>query len=221
MSEEQRKYRSDTEILYSLLNVIISSGIRGVKKTHLMYRTNLNSKMLQRYMNMLEESGIIYEEKRGKQKIVKLSPKGSIAYSSLESLMRILQPVRESEETVFIKNELNRFLKKGWDVSFDTIVPGKSGLEHKSDALMVRNGKRVMVKLIIGTSLMGEAALLVSFYGDILDTGSKGIVITDHPELEKIVPDKLKDDIAVIEYRPLATIFDRVSEALEKLLSSA
>jgi predicted transcriptional regulator len=217
ISEELRKYRSDTEILYGLLKVIVSAGARGIKKTHLMYRTNLNSKMLQRYMDILTEANVVVEEKRGKQKIVRLSPKGSIVYSSLEQLMTALFPQEEDEFTKFAKNEFKRFLKEGWDVSTETIVPGKSGLEYKPDVLLVKNGKRVLVKFILGQGDLGAVSQLVIFYSEVLDTGSTGLVVTDKPEIRNVIPEKLSEDVIVIDTRPLDTLYERVKEALEKI----
>ncbi len=216
LSEESRKYRSDTEILYEILKVIVSSGEGGIKKTHLMYRTNLNSKMLQRYLDMLQNANIIEENQYGKQKIVRLSPLGKTAYASLKTLIQILFPREEPEEIDYIKAELKKLTKDGWDVSFDKIVTGKTGADYLPQALIVKKGKRYLVKFIIGSNSMDAGISLMNFLLEVLDTRSKGIVITDKPEIEDIILDKLRDDVKIVASRPIENLLERVKKALEE-----
>ncbi|MGB9785096.1 MAG: winged helix-turn-helix domain-containing protein, partial [Fervidicoccaceae archaeon] len=68
-----------------MMSVIVSGGEQGIKKTHLMYKTNLNSKMLQKYLDILEKGGLITEITLGKQKLVKLTSAGVMAFSALQT----------------------------------------------------------------------------------------------------------------------------------------
>lgn len=214
--DEIRKYRSDTEILYEILRVIVSAGERGIKKTHLMYKTNLNSKMLSRYLEILKASNAIEEIKFGKQKIVRLSPLGKTAYASLKTLVSILFPPTPPQELEFIKAELLKLGKAGWNIRFDRIVTGKSGADHKPDAVMTKEDKRYLIGIFMGSTSMEARILLLNFMVSVLDTRSRGIVITDNEEIMNVVPEKIKEDVIVIPSRPLDTLVDRILDAIEK-----
>ena len=215
MVEEGRRYRSDTEIFYEILKTIIDAGEFGIKKTHLMYKTNLNSKMLARYLKILEDAKIVEEEKFGKQKIVKLSPLGKTAYAALRMLVSILKPARPPQEVEFIKEELRRLCKRGWTVRYDTVVSGRTGADYLPDAVIFKDLDQYLVGIFVGSSSMESQILLVNFIVSVIDTRSKGIVITDDEKLVKAVPEKLRDDIKVVPARPLETLAERVAEAIE------
>ncbi len=211
-----KRYRSDIEIFYEILKNIIDAGEFGIKKTHLMYKTNLNSKMLAKYLNILKEAGVIEEEKFKKQKLVKLSPLGKTAYAALRILMTILKPMKPRQEVEFIKEELMRLTKKGWMVRSGIAIDGRTGADYLPDVIIRRKMKTYMVRILLGNSSMESQLLLVNFMVAVIDTGCKGIVITDDERLANLIPDKLKDDIKVVSTRPLETLADRVAEVIEE-----
>jgi predicted transcriptional regulator len=81
------KNRSRTEIIYDLVKA--TKG--GAKKTHLMYKANLNYTVLEQYLNFLQESGLIREE-NGAERLYFATGKGLkflTMYEELASLAAI------------------------------------------------------------------------------------------------------------------------------------
>jgi len=56
-------YRNRFEIVKDILSVLDFAGIRGSKKTHIMYGANLSYKLLERYIREVLESGLVYSER--------------------------------------------------------------------------------------------------------------------------------------------------------------
>lgn len=213
--EEERKYRSDTEILYEILHTIMSSGDRGIKKTHLMYKTNLNSKMLARYLDMLLRANLIEEVQFGKHKIVRLTPLGKHAYVNLRVLKKLLFDTEEPREMSYVKSELTKLGKYRWNIHFGRIILGRSGLEYLPTATMVKDtGGRYMIDVYLGVRGLEARALLMHFLMGVADSGYKGLVLAEEPELEKAVPSRLKDMVIVLPLRPLDTLLERVLKAI-------
>lgn len=214
--EEERKYRSDTEILYEILHVIMSAGDRGIKKTHLMYKTNLNSKMLARYLDMLLKADLIEEIRHGKHKIVRPAPLGKLAYVNLRILKKILFEAEEPRELNHIRQELRKLGKQRWNIHFGRIVLGKSGLEYKPTAVATRERDRFLIDVYLGLHGLESRALLLHFIMSLVDTDSKGIVVTDDKDLERAVPQRLRDIVWIVPVRPLDTLLERVLEVMER-----
>ena len=213
--EEERKYRSDTEILYEILHVILATGDRGIKKTHLMYKTNLNSKMLARYLDMMLKAGLIEEIKLGKHRIVRVAPLGKLAYANLRILKKILFEAEEPKEMNFIKTELRKLGKQRWNIHFGRIVLGKSGLEYMPTAVATRDRDRFLIDVYLGLQGLESRALLLHFLMSLIDTDSKGIVITEEKDLERAIPPRLRDIVWIVPARPLQDLYERVLEVME------
>lgn len=215
VEEERRRYRSDIEILLEILEHIVSAGDRGIKKTHLMYKTNLNSKMLAKYLDMLIKAECIEEVHFGKLKVIRLRPAGKRAYTSLKVLASVLFPKKEPPEVEFVKEELEKLGPLGWNVKFNRDVIGKSGMEHKPDVIVSKDAERYLVYLAYGKGEVENRILLLDAIIAVLDTGSKGIVISDREEdLARAVPEELKGRFHVIAGKPLESLLDRILVAL-------
>jgi len=183
-----------------MMSVIVSGGEQGIKKTHLMYRTNLNSKMLQKYLNILEKGGLITEVTIGKQKLVKLTSAGMMAYSALQTLNNLLNfsvaigGLGEQQKSRYLE-ELN---KAGFLVSFGKAVLGRSGMQYQPDAIMEVKGESYLVKIIVGKKGFESNIEFLNFALMLVDSEKKGVLITDNADLEKSIPKKLADDIKFV-----------------------
>lgn len=81
----RRKKRSSIQIVISILE-----GCRsGVKKTKLLYVTNLSSRPFYKYMKVLEESGLIYFEPSTREYI--LAPKGRNVLEKSKRYLELLE----------------------------------------------------------------------------------------------------------------------------------
>ncbi|MEM1619308.1 MAG: winged helix-turn-helix domain-containing protein [Fervidicoccaceae archaeon] len=207
---EKRKYRSDVEILYEIMSTVAASGDRGVKKTHLMYRTNLNSKMLSRYLDLLKSADCIEEIAVAKSKLVKMRPAGRKALIALKALYRILYPPKRSAEEEFIVRELQKLGEMGWNVKIGREVMGRSGADYKPTAVLVREGERYLVQVILGLEETEAKLELLDLIMSALDSNSKAIAVTDRIEIASITPEPAKALVKVVESRPMETLIERI-----------
>ncbi|MEM0046004.1 MAG: winged helix-turn-helix domain-containing protein [Fervidicoccaceae archaeon] len=216
MAKDERKYRTDTEILNEMMSVIVSGGEQGIKKTHLMYKTNMNSKMLQKYLNILERGGLITEVSIGKQKLVKLTSTGVLAYSALQSLSNMLAMSagtrQYAEQLSWYVGELS---KAGLQVYTGKTILGKTGMQYLPDAIADVKGEGYLVKFIIGKRGFESNIELLNFILMLIDSERKGILITDNADLEKSIPRKLADDIKFVFVISPEKIGERVKAALQ------
>jgi len=81
---------------------------------------------------------------------------------------------------------------------------------------MTKEDKRYLIGIFMGSTSMEARILLLNFMVSVLDTRSRGIVITDNEEIMNVVPEKIKEDVIVIPSRPLDTLIDRILDAIEK-----
>ncbi|MCI4396973.1 MAG: hypothetical protein JHC28_05380 [Thermoprotei archaeon] len=199
-----------------MMSVIVSGGEQGIKKTHLMYKTNLNSKMLQKYLNILERGGLITEISLGKQKLVKLTPLGIFAYSSLKALSNILSltggVISSSEQT---SKYLDELAKTNLPISSGKSVLGKSGIMYYPDAIVDVKGESYLVKFIMGKKGFESSIEFLNFVLMVVDSEKKGLVITDNPDIEKIVPKKLAEDLKVVSVISPEKIAEKVKAILQ------
>ena len=81
------KRRNDIEISAEILKV----ALHGAKKSHIVYRANLNFEVVKRYLKRLNESGLINLPSIG-NRIFKTTPKGREyihRYENLNNYMKV------------------------------------------------------------------------------------------------------------------------------------
>lgn len=82
------KKRSESDIIY----VLLSEAKVGIKKTRLMYRTNMSNTQLTRYLNILMEKDIIEEKPlnpHGKKYCI--TEKGEQLFDPLKTVIKLLR----------------------------------------------------------------------------------------------------------------------------------
>ncbi|MGC8563453.1 MAG: winged helix-turn-helix domain-containing protein [Fervidicoccaceae archaeon] len=216
MARDERKYRTDTEIIYEMMSVIVSGGEQGIKKTHLMYKTNLNSKMLQKYLDILEKGGLITEITLGKQKLVKLTSAGVMAFSALQTLSTLLNiPAGIGSATNQKSKYLDELSKTGFPVSTGKTILGRTGMQYQPDAIIEIKGESYPVKMIVGKKEFEGNIEFLNFILMLVDGEKKGILITDNANLEKSIPKKLADDIKFIHVISPEKVAEKVKAAFQ------
>ncbi|WP_272985623.1 winged helix-turn-helix domain-containing protein [Fervidicoccus fontis] len=214
-TEEERKYRSDTEILYEIMNVISSGGDFGIKKTHLMYKTNLNSKMLQKYLDILQRNGLIIEENKGKQKIIKMTPKGKSAYFSLKMFSSYLNIVQTPQEIVEIYERLRGLKGENVNINYNSMLLGKSGIEYAALVVITKEKDRYVVGHVLSKNKLDMVVDLMQYIIMMLDTNSKIILIVSDESISKIIPEKLENDIKIIPLEPKENLIERIRNSIK------
>jgi len=214
-AEARRKYRLDVEILYDILSSVVESGEFGIKKTHLTYKTNLNSRMLAKYLDLLEKADCVEEVKFGKLRLVRLKPRGMRVYSALRVLYNTLFSEREPPEAVFAKKEVeSKLAKKGFYVKTGHFVIGASGLEHQPDLIAYREATRYMIYLAVGRSELENRIIYLDALTAAADVGSRCIFVTEVESLARSVPERLRDRLFVVAARPLDDLAERIAKVM-------
>jgi len=73
--EVQTRRRSDVKVLVDILVV----GLKGAKKTEIVYKANLNFKIAKKYLDFLAAKGLLTEDSfRGAKKIYQTTEKGKM-----------------------------------------------------------------------------------------------------------------------------------------------
>lgn len=199
-----------------MMSVIVSGGEQGIKKTHLMYKTNLNSKMLQKYLNILEKGGLITKITLGKQKLVRLTSSGVMAYSALQTLSNLLNLTGGTGGQLDQKGRyLEELGKAGFSISTGKTILGKTGMQYQPDAILEVKGESYPVKFIIGKKGMESTIEFLNFMLMLVDGEKKGILITDNSDLEKSIPKKLADDIKFVYVISPEKVVEKVKAVLQ------
>lgn len=207
----RRKYRSDVEIFWEIMQAVLASGERGIKKTHLMYRTNLNSKMLAKYLDVLLKGRAIEELEYGKERIVRLSANSYLAYFCLNNLNRILYGTKRTDEENYIIEQINGLKDKGWGIYWDFSVIGRSDIPILVDGFISKGEINYLVQLAVNRTEYETKASLLTLYLSLAETTVKGMFITDLVKsVEEILSPDFKDRLIVVSARPLENILDRV-----------
>ena len=81
------KKRSDIEILADILRVAND----GAKKSHIVYKANLNFKIVRNYLNILKNSGLITVPE-GNSRIFRTTEKGFEYLNHFEAFKNYLKP---------------------------------------------------------------------------------------------------------------------------------
>lgn len=214
MSETEfltRKYRSDVEIFYEILNAIVSSGERGIKKTHLMYRTNLNSKMLAKYLDVLIKSNIVEEIEYRKEKIIRLGPNGTLAYISLGNVNKLFYGTKRTDEESFVMEQIEKLKDDGWNINWNFVVIGRSEVPILVDGFLSKGDNRFIVQIAVNRTESETKIALMNLYLSLIDTNVKGIMITDLVELiENSLSPLLKERLVIVSAKPLESVLERI-----------
>jgi len=80
--------RSRLGIVFIILSLCKSGPMR---RTHILYKANLSSDQLQRYLTVLIEKGFLVEEKEKEGKKYRITDKGELFIKEFQELQDILQ----------------------------------------------------------------------------------------------------------------------------------
>jgi predicted transcriptional regulator len=206
-----RKYRSDVEIFYEIVRAVVAAGERGIKKTHLMYRTNLNSKMLAKYLDVLIKAKALEELEYRKEKIIRLGPNGMLAYVSLENINRVFYGAMRTDEESFVIEQLNKLKNEGWTVEWDFTVIGRLEVPILVDGFLSKGEKKYLLQMAVNRTEVETKIALLNLYLSLADTSVKGIFITDLVDTFKdVISPAFQDRLIVISAKPLEGILERV-----------
>jgi predicted transcriptional regulator len=78
------KYRSKGRIFADILRAVADNG--PVKVTHVLYKANLSHDRLVKYLDQLEDSGLIVKEQDGDRVGYTITPKGTMFISEFRKM---------------------------------------------------------------------------------------------------------------------------------------
>ena len=173
----KRCYRSELEILRDMLDVIYRSTTRdGVRKTHLLYYANLNTRQLEKYLERMRECDLILVDDSGRLHITR---KGVTVLTLMNKLMHLLDQTYEKRLVDEIRRATLRTLASlGFRVQSPAFRYGISGLQHYFDALVEFEGREVMLHFSLHNK--DDPLMELAFFSiSVLDCDGRGILITD------------------------------------------
>jgi hypothetical protein len=180
-----------------------------------MYKTNLNSKMLQKYLDILQRNGLIIEESKGKQKIIKMTPKGKSAYFSLKMFSSYLNIVQTPQEIVEIYERLRGLKGENVNISYNSMLLGKSGIEYAALVVITKEKDRYVVGHVLSKNKLDMVVDLMQYIIMMLDTNSKIILIVSDESISKIIPEKLENDIKIIPLEPKENLIEKIRNSIK------
>jgi predicted transcriptional regulator len=90
LSETSSRYRNKLEIVKDILSILEVAGAHGTKKTHIMYGANLSYKLLEKYIEEVIESGLIYTDERSIYFITDKGKEFLKIYMNYETEMKVV-----------------------------------------------------------------------------------------------------------------------------------
>ncbi|OYT44470.1 MAG: hypothetical protein B6U85_09995 [Desulfurococcales archaeon ex4484_42] len=187
LGDGTRSYRSKLEIIISILKSIESSGM--LKKTHILYRANLSSSQLNKYLNMLIDSGTVAKVKESDGDYYILTGLGRLLLYEIEKAIDVLnvkdkvRPQLEDLIEGILRKRRMKYFK-------NHVIRGVTGLQHFFKFIIVnKEGEQVAIEIIKGNEL-SMFYQLMSFYLRVADSKVRGIVI---------VPEDLASTIQLIK----------------------
>ena len=207
--EKRTRYRSEFEILKDILRATYSRGFEGVKKTHLMYMANLNSRQLERHLNLLVDLRLIAKTDNSRYKITN---RGIAVLALISYLVKIIRG--ENDPVIAFHGEILNILD-GLNLKYDINVVryGDSGLQHNFDILTKVDDDDIAICIGIGESddvLFNLMVFLVSLF----DTRIKGVFITNR-EIKNI--DGIKENVIILKCNSIRELRYELPAALLKL----
>ncbi|RLG87779.1 MAG: hypothetical protein DRO18_02705 [Thermoprotei archaeon] len=174
MNNGTRSYRSKLEIIISILKSIESSGM--LKKTHILYRANLSSSQLNKYLSMLINSGTVAKVKKSDGDYYILTGLGRLLLYEIEKAIDVLN-VRDKLESQ-LEDLIENILRKRKVKYFKNhVVRGVTGFQHFFKFIIInKEGEYVAIEVIRGNEL-SMFYQLMSFYLRIADSGIRGIIV--------------------------------------------
>ncbi len=171
--------RSSMDIVIDILKSVESEGV--ILKTHLLYRANLNSKSLEKFLRKLLSSGLISMHEDGsRRKYYKISVRGRYILRRLVLIRKMLN----NRSKVF--NELIKELKRGEDkynvrLIEGARISGSSGIIHSYSLALTKgrgDGTVTTVEIIDEYLEIDDAIERVSWaWLTALDTNTQSVIV--------------------------------------------
>jgi len=136
-----KRHRSELEIIHSILRVVKAYGV--AKKTHIMNLVNLNTTNANKYLSRLVKAGVLREERVGREIHYRLTGKGEVFASLLDTIMSMLSSDGASGCPL-----LEELAEKGVDVRRGARIVSGSGMVYQVDYYLP--GERAAVMLVDG-----------------------------------------------------------------------
>lgn len=176
---DQSQHRSKIDIIESILNFLYEKG--SVKKTHLLYATNLNTRSLEKYLNHLVEINAVKTKKdrKGRLKYI-LTPYGRHLLRLIIKLHYILDHVGSSE---ILKREINKKIcLEREDETCPSIlindIQGRSGLIYNVTVANNEKERYILIYFndphINDNDLVDEISRILLY---LIDTNEKIIIV--------------------------------------------
>ncbi len=215
-------HRSETEIIYSLMLATYKTSDRGIKKTHLMYVTNLNSKMLSKYLERLVQLNIVKYVLHGNEKRVVLTKRGIALLFILEKMYELIEERDKDNLYKNIRDQVEYYAKSnGLSIVREYYVKGKlTGLPHIFDLALGPldpESKELIVARIVTDQSEATHPLLI-FIMSLIDTGLRGIFISV-PSLKHMMSfaEIFSDRCEVVDGVMHDNIIEKMHKAVEKM----
>lgn len=190
-----RCYRSELVIIRDILRGIYDSSREGVRKTHLMYIANLNSKQLEKYLNKLLECNSLSKLPDGRLCITK---KGVVILTLMSKLLDMLGSIETRSSTNLKEHTFKLLERLGFKIVSPVYKWGSSGIRHYFDGVVKFEDKEVL----IGFSSENSEDLLINFavfLVSVIDCGGRGILVTSKKNNVNIDVEELNSKVSIVE----------------------
>jgi len=157
-----KRHRSELEIIHSILRVVRAYGV--AKKTHIMNLVNLNTTNANKYLSRLVRAGVLEEERVGREIHYRLTGKGEVFASLLDTIVSMLSSDGASGCPL-----LEELAERGVEVRRGARLVSTGGVVHRVDYYLP--GARAAVIMVDGRESLQNyymhAAISLAYTGDV------------------------------------------------------